>query len=50
MDLPIASQSQIDQMNREAAKKMQQEGIEMIEEQVGLTAPNVLILCRTEVL
>ena len=34
MDLPIASQSQIDQMNREAAKKMQQEGIEMIEEQV----------------
>jgi len=34
MDLPIASQSQIDQMNRDAAKKMQEEGIDMIEEQV----------------
>lgn len=34
MDLPIATQSQIDQMNREAAKKMQQEGIDMMEEQV----------------
>jgi len=32
MDLPIASQSQIDQMNREAAKKMQEEGINMIED------------------
>jgi len=34
MDLPIASQSQIDQMNRDAAKKMQEEGIDMVEEQV----------------
>lgn len=34
MDLPIASQSQIDEMNRQAAKKMQEEGIEMIEEVV----------------
>jgi hypothetical protein len=34
MDLPIASQSQIDEMNRQAAKKMQQEGIDMVEEVV----------------